>query len=106
MARTKLILLVLLLQILVKYASAQWQIMPVDTPSSNGYYSSITYASDSTGFLDGCSEPSAWNTIVLLRTTNKGRSWENINQTTGGDTGCSEHKTISTTKLIIVDERH
>lgn len=66
-------------------SKAQWQ-MYKDTSLYPRYYSSIAFVSDSVGFLVGCSEFSAWNSIGLFRTTNGGRSWGLIEGASGG--GC------------------
>jgi photosystem II stability/assembly factor-like uncharacterized protein len=67
---------------------AQWQIQQ-DTSFYGKYYqyySSISFVSDSVGYLVGCSDVSAWNSVGLFKTTDSGSSWKHIHGTSGG--GC------------------
>lgn len=66
-------------------AKAQWQ-MQGNVSLYTGYYSSVSFVSDSVGFLLGCSEFSSWNSIILFKTTDGGRSWSIIKGASGG--GC------------------
>jgi len=84
--KLKLITLVTISLFMLTDVNAQWQKMPADTSLHAGYYSSISFMSDSLGFLTGCSGPDAWNSVGLFKTTDQGNSWTRIKGKSGG--GC------------------
>jgi len=69
-------------------AFAQWQIV-IDTTFSGynyNYFTSVSFVSETTGFLVACDNKSAWNIIGLFKTTDTGNSWSKIHGSTGA--GC------------------
>ena len=69
-------------------ASAQWQKV-IDTTFSDynyNYFSSVSFVSETTGFLVACDNKSSWNVLGLFKTTDTGNSWSGIHGSVGA--GC------------------